>query len=359
VDAWHGRNGAEGALGHVRMNDLTVTATGQLDLSILLDATGGQGGSGGAGGNAAFGLTGSSIRTYPLGIFGPSFGSGSNNTIYAEAGHGGDGGKGGTALAIMSNAQITGSANADSVTIDLRATGGLGGTAGQGGTGAADSLVVRGNPGEFLESFVVDGTPDGTDGQTGASGDSLVRLLDSRIELGDSADVLNLRFSADGGGLRSVVVTRNHFDGGAGTDTIAVGDFFTDGQPSVLFNLRAGRVAFDGVGTNTITGFENFLGGGGDDRFLDGVGNQVYRGRGGDNRYDFFAGQDGHDRIEDFSGDDVIALRGFGAALNSFGDVLAVAVQQRTGVMIETSATSSIFLSRVQLWNLQATDFLF
>jgi hypothetical protein len=358
-DAWDGRDGTAGALGHARVNDLTVTATGQLDLSILLDADGGTGGSGGFGGNAAPGYTGSSIRTYPLGVIGPSTGSGTSNTIYAEAGNGGNGGAGGTALAVMANARITGSANADFVTIDLRATGGNGGVAGQGGTGAADSIVVQGNPGEYLHSYVVRGTPDGDDGVSGAAGASLVRLLDSRIELGDGPDQLNLRFAADGAGARSTIVARNHFDGGLGRDTITVGDLFTDGQPSVFFNVRDGRVFFDGGPLNTHSGFEVFWGGSGDDRFLDGVGSQVYRGRGGDNRYEFFARQDGADRIEDFSGDDVIVLRGFGPSLNDFADVLAASTQQRTGVLIQTSPTSSIFLSGVLLVDLQATDFLF
>lgn len=361
VEAWNGRDGAAGALGQARVNDLTVTATGVLDMTLRLDAEGGFGGRGGDGGNAASGFSGSSSRTFPTGLFGgPSTGSGAQNTTYAEAGDGGNGGAGGTALAMVTNARITGSANGDFVTIDLRATGGNGGGAGLGGAGAADSIVVRGTPGEFVETITVRGTPDGNDGRAGTAGASLVRLIDSRIELGDGTDQLNLFFVADGAGSQSTIVARNHFDDGLGNDTIVVGDFFTDGQPSVFFNVRSGRVSFDGVGGNTLSGFETFWGGSGDDRFLDGVGNQVYRGRGGVDRFEFLARQDGADRIEDFfTGEDVIALRGFGAPLNSFADVLAVATQQRTGVLIQTSATSSVFLSGVQLVDLQATDFLF
>jgi hypothetical protein len=224
--AWNGATGGTAGLGHARIADLTVSATDQLDLSLRLAAQGGQGGSGGNGGDAASGFVGNSFRSYPLGYGGPSSGSATNTTSYAEAGQGGNGGTGGRAIASVTNAQITGSANADIVTIDLNATGGFGGSPGLGGTGAADSLRVLNPAGPFTETYIVRGTPDGSEGRPGRAGDSIVRLLDSRIELGDSTDRLNLHFTADGLGRREIVVARNHFDGGAGTDTIAVGTPF-------------------------------------------------------------------------------------------------------------------------------------
>jgi hypothetical protein len=359
LDAWHGQTGGVGGQGLAEVRKLSVSATTQLTLVIDLEARGGEGGAGGNGGDATPSFTFSSIETFSTG---PSFGSGSNNTVYGEAGNGGNGGAGGRAVASVIEARIQGSPAADDVTIDLRATGGFGGLHGIGGLGAEDSLRIVGTPGQYLESFVVQGTPDGSDGQAGWAGDSVVRMLDSRIELGDgNADRLSLRFVADGARERDVVVVRNVFDGGAGSsDTIVIGDPASDGQPSVLFNLRLGRVFFDNGGPNTISGFEVFWGGSGDDRFIDGVGDHTYRGRSGADRFDFFARQDGADRIEDFtSGEDVIALRGFGGPLNSFNDVLAAATQQATGVLIQTSATSSVFLLGLRLADLQATDFLF
>lgn len=359
LDAWHGQTGGVGGQGQAEVRKLGVSATNQLTLVIDLEARGGEGGAGGNGGDATPSFTFSSIETFSTG---PSFGSGSNNTVYGSAGNGGDGGSGGRALASVIEARIQGSAASDTVTIDLHATGGPGGWHGIGGLGAEDSLRIVGTPGQYLESFVVQGTPDGRDGLAGWAGDSIVRLLDSRIELGDgNADLLSLRFVADGAGQGQVAVRRNVFDGGGGTsDTIVVGDPFTESQPSVLFNLRAGWVSFDGGARNTLAGFEILWGGSGDDIFLDGLGNHTYRGRSGADRFDFFARQDGADRIEDFTtGEDVIGLRGFGGPLNSFNDVLAVATQQPTGVLMQTSPTSSVFLVGVQLVDLQATDFLF
>jgi hypothetical protein len=108
-----------------------------------------------------------------------------------------------------------------------------------------------------------------------------------------------------------------------------------------------------------MTGFEIFWGGGGDDRFRDGPGNQTYRGRGGNDVFEFLPGQAGADRIEDFDAGDVIDLRGLGPALGNFNAVLAASRQLFGGVQIDTSPNSSILLLGAQLFNLQPTDFLF
>jgi hypothetical protein len=88
-------------------------------------------------------------------------------------------------------------------------------------------------------------------------------------------------------------------------------------------------------------------GGPGKDRFLDGAGNQTCQ---------RFAGAD---RIDAFAAADVIRLRGFGAAPDSLAEVLAAATDTGAGVLIQTSATSSILIAGVLVAALVADDFVF
>lgn len=353
ADGRSGGDGAAAGAAQARVANLIVTATGGLDLDVTIAAAGGWGGPGGWGSDPVAREISNTILTN---------GNGSSYLThdYARAGNGGDGGAGGAAVAAFTGAAITGSAQADWVRIDLRATGGEGGTGGRGGRGVDDSIVVTGDPGLVLYTTTVNGTPAGSDGTAGLAGASTVRLTDNVIALGDGDDLLDLLLLADGSGARTITVARNLLDGGQGIDTLSIGNFFSEGQPDVTFNVFAGTFRVGAAGGNAMAGFEEFVGGRGDDHFIDGAGNQGYRGSFGADRFEFVRGRDGNDTVWDFDRfEDTIVLRGFGAPLNDFADVLAAATQTQAGVRIQTSPTSSVLLAGVQRAELEANDFLF
>ncbi len=353
VDGRDGRDGAAGGVAQARATNLAVTATGELDLWITLSAVGGWGGGGGNGADPVARQNFNVVLTNGVGT----------STVtddYGAAGRGGHGGAGGAAVAAVTGAVITGSARDDVVAIDLRATGGEGGGGGSGGRGVESSLVLSGNPGQILSTVAVNGTPAGADGRDGLDGAATVRLTDNTIGLGEGDDRLDLLLLADGSGARTVTVARNLFDGGQGTDTLSIGNSFSAGQPEVTFNVFAGTFRVGAAGSNAMVGFEEFAGGLGDDLFIDGAGDQGYRGGFGADRFQFVAGRDGNDTVRDFDPfDDVIQLRGFGPVLNDFADVLAAATQVAGGVRIQTSATSSVLLTGLRIADLEANDFLF
>lgn len=353
ADGHHGGDGSAAGAAQARVANLIVTATGELDIDVTIAAAGGRGGPGGWGSDPVARESFNSILTNGVG-------TSALNHEYARAGNGGDGGAGGAAVAAFTGAAITGTAQADWVRIDLRATGGEGGTGGRGGRGVDDSIVVTGDPGRVLYTTTVNGTSAGDDGTDGIAGASTVRLTDNIIGLGDGDDQLSLLLLADGSGARTITVARNLLDGGQGIDTLSIGNFFSEGQPDVTFNVFAGTFRVGAVGSNAMAGFEEFVGGRGDDHFIDGAGNQGYRGSFGADRFEFVRGRDGNDTVWGFDRfEDTVVLRGFGAPLNDFADVLAAATQTQAGVRIQTSPTSTVLLAGVQRAELEANDFLF
>ena len=108
------------------------------------------------------------------------------------------------------------------------------------------------------------------------------------------------------------------------------------------------------------SGSDTLKGGTGDDTLNGGTGDDKLVGR-DDNDTFVFADGHGHDNIKGFEARndaEKIDLSGV-SALSSFADVLAAATQDGKHVYIDTGADSSIRLSRVDLADLDAGDFLF
>ncbi|MEH3036622.1 MAG: cadherin domain-containing protein [Sphingomonas adhaesiva] len=96
------------------------------------------------------------------------------------------------------------------------------------------------------------------------------------------------------------------------------------------------------------------------DTLTGGAGADVLRGGAGADRFVFEIGH-GVDRIEDFgiATADVVVLKGFGPALDSFAEVMAAATQVGADTVIATGAGSSITLLGVARADLKADDFYF
>lgn len=68
----------------------------------------------------------------------------------------------------------------------------------------------------------------------------------------------------------------------------------------------------------------------------------------------------GFDVIMDFNvGVDRIVLNGFGAALDSFADVIAAASQSGANTVIDIGGGDTLLLSNVDMTTLTAGDFIF
>lgn len=176
--------------------------------------------------------------------------------------------------------------------------------------GDGDDIMMAGNGKNMMFGNAGDdviSTGDGDDIVFGGKG------MD-RITTGDGADVI------DGGADRDIV------DAGAGNDTViaTVGDgndSYNGGQgidtldmqamsSAINVDLRAGGSAVSAdSGTDTITGFENFIGGSGNDTIIANSSANVLNGGGGDDTFVFLTADaaDG-DRIEGFSQGDKIDL---------------------------------------------------
>jgi hypothetical protein len=345
----NGGDGGRGGDGTASVTGLVMDVTGGLSLLLTLTGQGGTGAGGNSGGAAGWDRTVSAASQ-------DGVGESVTTTTYAINGAGGDGGNGGNGTARLRDSAFTGSDADDTVNIQLIAIGGQGGNGNFGGPAVANSDTSTGTT--FVFRDIVNGTPAGATGSDGTAGRAQAVLTGNEIMLGGGNDTVLLRLSATGEGATQVVVAGNVFDGGAGTDRITVGGQVAADRP-VVFDLAGERLRVDGGTWNTMTGFETFHGGSANDRFLDGTGNQTYRGFVGADRFEFRAGQAGDDRIDAFQADDVVRLRGFGPALDSFAEVLAVATQAANGVLIQTSATSSVLLAGLTLAQLAADDFAF
>lgn len=350
-----GGAGGAGGVAFARLTGLDLGATGALDLTITLAATGGDGGDGGAAGPAGLGRARIS-ETNQVAV-GQSYSS--VRLTPGEGGAGGDGGRAGDASARLLDSTIHGGDGADTVLLRLTATGGTGGAGGAGSPAVAeDSVIVVTNG--LSESTVTAGAEAGPDGADGAHGDAFVLLRNVTVELGGGDDALRLELLATGPGANRVVVRDSVFDGGEGWDSISFGAGRA-GEATVFVDVGAGTVRFTrpGAPATVLSGFEEFVGTGGNDRFRDGAGDQTYSGGGSDDLFVFFARNPGHDRILDAGEGDVVALRGFGARLDSFAEVLGAAADVSGGVLITTGAASSVWLGGVSVAALTADMFVF
>ncbi len=100
----------------------------------------------------------------------------------------------------------------------------------------------------------------------------------------------------------------------------------------------------------------------GDDILIGERGADLLTGGDGDDTFLFFRG-DGEDTIKDFAAgagtDDVIRLFGFGAAFDSFAEVIAASFDDGTNTTINFGGGNSILLNNVTVGDLHQDDFIF
>jgi len=219
-------------------------------------------------------------------------------------------------------------------------------------TGAGDDVVFAGAGNDFVSGGDGDDWLDGEDGDDnllgeagndtilagkgsdaafgdtgndsiwGGEGDDLVDggPGDDYLSGGDGSDVIIGGQGADtieGGAGDDVVVATvldgdDHVDGGDGIDTFDISGTSED----ALIDLTLGLASSAEIGNDSITGFENVRGGGGDDVIVDNEAANKLTGNGGNDIFVFLesskSGKGGHirDRIEDFEVGDKIDLTG-------------------------------------------------
>lgn len=338
-----GGKGGNGGAALAEVTGLDVSTTGRLTLTVDIRAEGGNAGNGasGAAGNYAYAYAGRTDNTGSTSL---------TSYTYAAHGEGGDGGAGGRAEARFADSAIAAGAENDSVTVFMAAQAGLGGKGGNGYAATASSTTVNGG-----HTTTITGTPAslaGLDGRNGAGG-IVIQNVGFDLGAGNDSLVFDLRPAS---GAR-VTASGSRLDGGAGTDTLALGAAASG--PAAVVDLLAGTLRL-GAGTvaNTLTGFEIFVGSLRNDRFIDGAGDQRYNGNGGADRFDFRPGH-GDDTVLGFAAGDTLRLLGFGSSLNSFAEVQAVTTQTAQGALIDTGGGTSILLQGVAAASLAADMFGF
>ncbi|MEZ5895350.1 MAG: hypothetical protein R3C40_08325 [Parvularculaceae bacterium] len=254
----------------------------------------------------------------------------------------------------IANSVIVGTDNAEPLT----------GTSGDDsilGLGGADSILgLAGN--DTIDGGAGDDTMDGGDGNDTIAGYSGRDLIYG----GADNDTLHGFGSHDS------------LYGGTGDDDLRGGygrDLLNgSGGNDVLRGFEGDDRLFGGGGSDTLfgnDGNDSLTGGGGVDRLKGDAGDDTLNGRFGDDSVSGGAGDDlfefrlGHDNdiIDDFvagaATDDVIKLIGFGAAFDTFAEVLAASSQVGADVLIDFGGGDSITLKNVTLANLHADDFSF
>ena len=117
------------------------------------------------------------------------------------------------------------------------------------------------------------------------------------LNAGDGDDIVR-GFGGDDIVVAGSGAGNDSYDGGTGTDTIA----YSSTTTGVVVNLAAGTGSGAQVGTDTLAGIENVIGGSGNDVITGNAADNTLSGGAGDDLYitQFFLG--GHDRIIDLSG---------------------------------------------------------
>ncbi len=278
-----GGNGADATADYVAdqiTNILTMTLSGS-----ALATDGAAGGNGGNGLDSASGTGG-------------------------DGGHGGAGGEGGDALAQVVDSTFDFRQKADgSLTFNLVADAGNGGQAGTGGTGGT------GPSGDGAESH---------GGTAGNGGNALISFSGNSVTGHNGDDTLAFDFSSQAGtagalgsgdsttqgfagadGAADLHFVNNTLDGGGGINTLD----FTGSTVDLSVNLGNGSINGQ---SNTITNFQNVLGGSGDDTFVSGgPGENI---SGGDGNDTIVASAGGGDNFTGGNGDDTFV---FGSAADS------------------------------------------
>lgn len=202
------------------------------------------------------------------------------------------------------------------------------------GDDLADTLV-GGNGSDFLNGGIDNDRLLGDAQHDTIFGDA----GDDVIDAGTGNDTV------DGGGQRDSVFGGSGFDsvdGGAGNDTLTGG---ADGD-----TLLGGA------------GFDILQGDAGDDVLNGGASNDVIFGNAGNDTIIFEIGG-GTDTLRDFTAgaasEDVINLVGFGAAFDSFGEIIAAATQTGNHVTIDFGGGDVLIIRNTLVSALHADDFTF
>ena len=232
----------------------------------------------------------------------------------------------------------------------------------------APNMLDGGFGNDKIVGGVGDDTLDGGDNNDVLSGDAGADFLIG----GAGADIAN-------GGADNDVI-----DAGAGDDTLrgddgddqifaGLGDDRGDGNDTLGASNRTDFLRGDAgddllLGSNGNdrlyggAGADTMLGGNGNDTLQGDGGNDRLRGDGGNDRFNFTPGF-GADVIVDFAAGaasgDRISLVGFGAAVDSFAEVIALASQVGNTVVINLGGGDTITLQGVTLGTLDSGDFLF
>ncbi|MEM9170422.1 MAG: calcium-binding protein, partial [Pseudomonadota bacterium] len=234
------------------------------------------------------------------------------------------------------------------------------------GSDMADFIVGAAGVNVNLQGFGGDDTLIGLDGDdvlVGGSGDD---RLEGRgggdiYRGGDGFDIVDYRLSNAG------VTARLDIERGIGGD--AQGDFLFDLEGvfgSNFADLLIGRAGTD-VNLQGLGGSDRLIGIDGDDTLSGGDGNDRLEGRAGDDRLSGGAGFDifefapgfGNDVITDFEDTDFIFLTGFGAAFDTFAEVIAAAVEIDGDTVITFGTDATLTLENTTIAQLEADQFLF
>lgn len=155
--------------------------------------------------------------------------------------------------------------------------------------------------------------------------------------------------------------------GGDGADTAS----YADASGPVKIALWSGRGYTGDSAGDRFYAIENIFGsnfndtivGGNDDNYIRAnAGDDILYGKNGDDTFAFYKGHD-QDSIYDFvagaGSEDVIFVGGFGAAFDSFAEVIAAAMQVGANTVINFGGGDQITLVNVQRTALHADDFTF
>lgn len=210
--------------------------------------------------------------------------------------------------------------------------------------GDGDDRIAGGTENDFVDAGAGDDTLRGDDG-------------DDQLFAGFGNDV------GDGGTGNDLIRSGPGNDtlyGGDGADTLGASnrsDFIRgDAGDDLLLGSNGNDRLFGDIGADIL------LGGNGQDLLDGGAGDDRLRGEAGNDRFVFAPGS-GADVVIDFvagaASDDLISLVGFGPAVDSFAEAMALATQIGSSVVFDLGGGDTITLLKVAIGDLDAGDFLF
>lgn len=343
-----GPGGAGGAGGsaHSSLSTVSVETVGRLDLKVNVTAMGATGGYGGGGGW----------------IWRAS----------DDRAAGGSGGAGGSAVAEIQGVRVA-SGLASSVTANVSAWGADGqegfdpmhrGAGGYGIARLAESEFRLGSAADTLSLVAV--ANRGAGETLEQDGKARIEIVGNHVSLGAGNDVLRIGanivqssyrtdlYEALDGNAGNFVFEGNVFDGGAGKDIV---DLTLLQRAGVTVDLVSEMLFIAGSPGNSLSGFEVFRGTGNSDVFIDGAGNQTYFGNSGSDQFIFRPGH-GTDTIH-WDPHDLIDLRDFGPALDSYADVAPLLSATGGMVRLATPDGGNLLLSGTSIAGLTAEHFRF